>query len=343
MCSADEKFFTPLTASEYRLLDVLCTLSIKNVVDASMEELARFAQTSEESVRRALRGLESASLISTTRTKRNLGRLSKNRYEMVSPSHKNVDLLSPPPHKIVDEVTPPAHKNVGSTAGTGSSNYQTDIVTKETNKTTSYLVPVGTKKLDRKSFIMVNRWQDDDNSVGGFGLFDSEAAEKSAGPRLSKRDPKTRGKRPQAEWTSSDVASEFASRLYRMIPDVPNLVNTDKVRGALSKMRKQYDSNALIELEIMKIFFEDPWVANQGKDNPAWIAGRFLKMFANHFDQALRNLGLPERKGPTEEAMEDIPHSDFVYASDGRRFDNSMPGRLALQKHEDKLRKKVNG
>jgi len=331
MCSADEKFFTPLSASEYRLLDVLCTLSNKNIVDASMEELARFAQSSEESIRRALRGLESASLISTTRTKRNLGRLSKNRYELISPSHKNVDLVSPP-----------AHKNVGSTAGTGSSNYQPIKVTKETNKTTSYLVPVGTKKLERKNFIMVNRWQDDE-SVGGFGLFESEVTEKAAGPRLSKRDPKTRGKRPQAEWTSSDVASEFASRLYRLIPDVPNLVNTDKVRGALSKMRKQYDSNALIELEIMKIFFEDPWVQNQGKDNPAWIAGRFLKMFANHFDQALRNLGLPERKGPTEEAMEDIPHSDFVYASDGRRFDNSMPGRLALQKYEDKLRKKVNG
>ena len=206
-------------------------------------------------------------------------------------------------------------------------------------KTTSYLVPSGTKEEEkRKSFILVNKWMDDE-PVGGFGLFDDEIAAKTAGPKPSKRNPKTRHQRPKEEWTSADVASEFSSRVYQAIPGVPNLVNTEKVRGALAKMRKQFDSNALIELEIMKIFFEDPWLKSNGQDNPQFIAGRFLKMFTQHYDQALRNLGLPPRETPTDQDVT-VDVAEFVYASDGRRFDNSMPGRAALDRYEDKLRRK---
>lgn len=326
MCTKEEKFFTPLSAAEYRLLDTLCLLSVKNVVKVSMAELARYTQSSEESIRRALRGLESKELIATTRTKRNLGKLSYNEYRMISPSHKNVGLTSPP-HNL------PSHKNVGSTADISN----IDIL--KVNKTTSYLVPSGTKEEEkRKSFILVNKWMDDE-PVGGFGLFDDEIAAKTAGPKPSKRNPKTRHQRPKEEWTSADVASEFSSRVYQAIPGVPNLVNTEKVRGALAKMRKQFDSNALIELEIMKIFFEDPWLKSNGQDNPHFIAGRFLKMFTQHYDQALRNLGLPPRETPTDQDVT-VDVAEFVYASDGRRFDNSMPGRAALDRYEDKLRRK---
>lgn len=329
MCTKEEKFFTPLSAAEYRLLDTLCLLSTNNVVKASMAELARYTQSSEESVRRALRGLESKELIATTRTKRNLGKLSYNEYRLISPSHKNVGLTSPS-HNL------PAHKNVGSTAVTGNISNISNYL--KVNKTTSYLVPSGTKGEEkRKSFIVVNKWTDDDQ-VGGFGLFDDEIAAKVAGPKPSKRNPKTRHQRPQEEWTAADVASEFSSRVYKAIPGVPNLVNTEKVRGALSKIRKDFDSNALIELEIMKIFFEDPWLVRQGKENPQWIAGRFLKMFTQHFDQALRNLGLPPRETPNEQDVT-IDVAEFVYASDGRRFDNSMPGRAAMSRYEDKLRR----
>ena len=329
MCTKEEKFFTPLSAAEYRLLDALCMLSVNNSVKASMAELARYTQSSEESVRRYLRGLESKELIATTRTKRNLGKLSYNQYTLIAPSHKNVGLSSPA-HNL------PAHKNVGSTADIADIN---DIDILKVNKTTSYLVPSGTKGEEkRKPFIVVNKWMDDDQ-VGGFGLFDDEIAAKASGPKPSKRNPKTRNQRPQEEWTAADVASEFSSRVYRAIPGVPNLVNTEKVRGALSKMRKEFDSNALIELEIMKMFFEDPWLKTQGQDNPQFIAGRFLKMFTQHYDQALRNLKLPPRDMPKDKDIE-VDVAEFVYASDGRRFDNSMPGRAALNRYEDKLRRK---
>lgn len=330
MCTAEEKFFTPLSASEYRLLDVLCLLSKDSVTRVSMEDLARHTQSSEESVRRSLRGLESKQLVATTRTKRNLGKLSYNEYTLIAPSHKNVEKVEPP-HNL------PAHKNVGSTADI---DIDITISNKEVNKTTSYLVPKGTKR--RKEFILVNRWPDEDDAIGGFGLFENEVVDKSPSAKVSKRDPKTRTLRPQEEWTAADVASEFASRLYKAIPGVPNLVNTGNVRGALAKMRKQYDSNALIELEVMKMFFEDPWVQSQGRDKPSYLAGRFLKMFANNFDQALQNLGLPPRQGPSEKAVSSTPRVEFLYASDGEQFDNSMPGRLALERYEESLRR-TNG
>lgn len=329
MCTADEKFFTPLSASEYRLLDILCLLSKDNVATPTMEELARYAQSSEESIRRALRKLEEVELIKVERTRRNLGKLYRNQYHLISPSHKNVDEESVI-HKNEDAAI---HKNVGSTAGTSVPS--TTVTTNKVNKTTSYLVPKGTN--GRKEFILVNRWSDDDGGVKGFGLFDDEVASKAPSAKVSKRDPKTRNLRPKEEWTAADVASEFASRLYKTIPGVPNLVNTSKVRGALSKMRVQYDSNALIELEIMEMFFEDPWVSTKGKENPAWLAGRFLKMFANNFDQALKNLGLPPRQAPSETSTAIADYEEFIFASDGKRFDNSMAGRIALERYEERI------
>lgn len=351
MCTFEEKCFTPLSASEYRLLDILCTLSIKNKTDISMEELARFAQSSEESIRRSLRKLEQAELVVTTRTKRNLGRLHKNKYELVSPSHKNVDETSfvhenmeAAVHKNVDEN--PAihknevgviHKNVGSTAGTSStSSSGKDIV----NKTTSYLFGAKAPMVIKKENIkVVNRWQgDDDDSVGGFGLFDNEAAQKVKGPKISKNNPQTRADRPYSEWTTVDVATEFVAKVRARMPVMPLQLSVKNIAGALARQRKNEDVNPLIELEIMEMFFEDPWIDNEGRKNPHWIIGRFLKAFSINFEQALKNLSMDARQTPAELADNSTPTEDFVYASDGRRFDNSMPGRASMERYEDKLR-----
>jgi hypothetical protein len=333
MCTFEEKCFTPLSASEYRLLDILCTLSIKNKTDISMEELARFAQSSEESIRRSLRKLEQAELVVTTRTKRNLGRLHKNKYELVSPSHKNVD-ENPAIHKNEVGVI---HKNVGSTAGTSStSSSGKDIV----NKTTSYLFGAEAPMVIKKENIkVVNRWQgDDDDSVGGFGLFDNEAAQKVKGPKISKNNPQTRADRPHSEWTTVDVATEFVAKVRARMPVMPLQLSVKNIAGALARQRKNEDVNPLIELEIMEMFFEDPWIDNEGRKNPHWIIGRFLKAFSINFEQALKNLSMDARQTPAELADNSTPTEDFVYASDGRRFDNSMPGRASMERYEDKLR-----
>jgi len=337
MCTAEEKFFTPLSASEYRLLDVICTLSQDNEADVSMEELARYAQCSQESVRRALRKLEDVELVETVRTKRNLGKLSYSLYRLIAPSHKNVGLVSEQPHKFVDQQP---HKNVGST---GSSNIET-ISNNQISKTTSYLTgavaPEGKKK---GTIILVNRWKDEDDSVGGFGLFDSEVAERTASPKASKRNPQTRMLRPNYDWTPYDVAAEFDSRLRNLLPVMPQSINTKNIAGALGKYRKEFGSNALIELEVMRMFFEDTWVREDLRSKLGLVTGRFLKAMSTSFEQAVKNLNLPPLEAPHEVSEFSEQVDEFVFAEDGKRFDNSMPGRLALAKHEEKMRRKVNG
>lgn len=333
MCTAEEKFFTPLSAAEYRLLDVLCTLSTGNEVEASMAELARYSQTSEESVRRALRKLEQLNLVETVRTKRNLGKLSYSRYTLISPSHKNVGLPIEQPHKNVDHQP---HKNVGSTA---SNITNSDLVLNK-DKTTSYLLGADAPKGKRRKLTLVNRWQDDDNDIAGFGLFDNEVIEKVT-PRVRKNDTSTRTQRPKSEWTPWDVAAEFESRVRSIVPVMAaNAFSIKDLAGALAKQRKASDISPLVELELMDMFFEDPWVRTKGKESPGFMMGRYLKSFTIHFNQALRNLNMTQREAPADISSTVEPATDFVYASDGRRFDNSMPGRLALERYEEKLRRK---
>lgn len=334
MCTPHEKFFTPLTASEYRLLDILCTLSQDNVSSPTMEELSQYAQCSEESLRRALRKLESVSLIKVERTKRNLGKFSYNKYWLISPSHKNVGSVEAPPHKNVDLVKEPSHKNVGSTLGI-------DIAINNNieNKTTSYFMFEPEHKKTKKVVIVGRGWQDDDAELAGFGLFDDEIPSSKVTEKISKRSSKTRSLRPQEDWTALDVAAEFSSQVYQRLPGAVNVVNTLNLQKILSKNRKQFQLNAIIELEVMKLFFADPWFKSEARKTPHYIQGRFLKYFTSHLHTALKNLGLHSDLSMTEEDAFSNKLSEFVYASDGTSFDNSMPGRKDLEKYEEKMRR----
>jgi DNA-binding Lrp family transcriptional regulator len=274
-------------------------------VNSTMIELGEMLGYSRETLRQAIRGLESKGLVETTRTKRNFGKLYKNRYKLVG---------------------------LASTADYGIT-YQTDNVTiKEIN--TSYLFGAeAPRKAEMKKEIKVgmNRWTDDDD-LAGVGKFDPEIGIAREGTTVSKRDPKTRFLRPQEEWTAADVASEFSSRVYARVRGIPGLVNTAKVRGALSKNRANHGMTAQIELEIMDMFFGDERFLQEARKNPQHIPGRFLRMFTTHLDKALENLGLPP-VDYTEPQVVDSS-SKYVFASDGKAFDNSMPGRKRRDKYE---------
>ena len=325
MCTAEEKFFTPLNASEYRLLDVLCTLSVNNVASPTMEELSRYAQSSEESIRRSLRKLETVGLIEVERTKRNLGKFSYNKYKLISPSHKNVGWQPEP-----------SHKNVGSTA-------DIDIAINNNieNKTTSYFrcEPAPSK---RKAVIVGRGWQDDDAELAGFGLFDDEVPASQKQAPVSKRSSKTRNQRPQEDWTALDIAAEFMSRIYDKLPGVSVPINTLQLQKIIAKNRKEYDLTPIIELELMRLFFDDYWFKNKAKFNPQFIKASFLKFYNSHLPVALDNLGLDSNKSvPESEVFSDKP-AETIYASDGTPFDNSMPGRKDLELYEAQLRRTAN-
>jgi hypothetical protein len=185
----------------------------------------------------------------------------------------------------------------------------------------------------------MGNWQDDDAQLSGFGLFDNEIKEKNT-PRVKKNDPATRNKRPRSEWTTMDVAAEFEARVRSLMPVMPGKAFSVKdLSGALAKQRRTSNVNAVIELELMDMFFEDPWVQHEGRQSPGFIMGRFLKSFTIRYGQALKNLHMDATEAPEDVSEMVAPVEDFVYASDGRRFDNSMPGRKALERHEAELRR----
>jgi hypothetical protein len=338
MCTTEEKFLTNLTSNEYRVLDIICTLSIKGKCTEAMDMLAKYAQCSEESVRRAIRGLEQANLLTVERTKRNLGKLYKNVYFLSSPSHKNTEVAI---HKNEDESSAihknevgVIHKNVGSTADISNIN---NLLIE--NKTTSYFMFGAEHVKKRTKEIIVGRgWQDDDADLVGFGLFDDELPSAQKGATVSKRSSKTRNLRPQEEWTALDVAAEFSHQIYQKLPGIMHAVNTLNMQKIIARNRKQFDLTPIIELEVMRLFFEDSWFRSEAPVKPHYIQGRFLKFFTSHLPTALKNLGLNSDISITETEAISAKQAELVYASDGTAFDNSMPGRKDLEFYEQKLR-----
>jgi predicted transcriptional regulator len=306
----DELFLLSLTPSELRTYLALRHLSNDSgLVKATMVELGEVTGYSRESIRLAVRELEGKGLVATHRTKRNLGRLYKNEYQLLQ-----VDLAS-------------------TAVYTDTDSQQTTLTTKAIN--TSYLLgATAPREAKMKKEIVLNKWNPDaDDNIAGVGRFDNEIAIAREGTKVSKRDPKTRYLRSESEWTAADVASEFSSRVYARVRGIPGLVNTANVRGALAKWRKEHGITADIELEIMGMYFADERFLINAKKNPKFIVGGFLRMFTTHLDKALENLGLPQIQAE-EPLVADSERRVYVYASDGKAFDNSLPGRKARDRYE---------
>jgi hypothetical protein len=132
-----EFFATELTATEFKVVVSLYHLSGPEwLVEATTDELGVLTGYSAESLRRAFRGLEKAGLLDTVRTKRNFGKWSKNRYQLVLPSHNTVDSEPEPSLVSVGWSEPPSHKSVGSTRSTtwlpapaiNYNNYKTSVI-----------------------------------------------------------------------------------------------------------------------------------------------------------------------------------------------------------------------
>jgi DNA-binding Lrp family transcriptional regulator len=302
-------------------------------VNLTSEELEQLTNTSRTTVWRDMTALEEAGLVDTYRTRRDFNKFSKNRYTLIAPCFqpetepcftpetsdlKTVSLCFPPETSTADYVD--------------SNKLLTKVTTLESN--TSYLIyndasgVVLEKKKPKREKKMVNKWQDDDD-IGGFGLLDGEVPASQRQKPISKRDPKTRHNRPQHEWTSLDVASEFASRMYDKVRGIPGLVNVQKLAPILSKYRRDYGLTSVMELEVMDMLLGDDRKLVAVKKDPTNAYRIFLKMLSTHNQKAIANLGLNN--------LDEAPREQYVYASDGKKFDNSMPGRRAMKDYEQKL------
>jgi hypothetical protein len=171
---------------------------------------------------------------------------------------------------------------------------------------------------------VVNRWQDDDDA-GVFGLLEGETPG-GASPAVKKK--AHRSEKDLSSWTASDVASEFAVRVYAKVRGIPGLVNTKRLAIALAANRKKFGVTATQELAALEKFFADERNMATIKKFPKNSHGIFLNAITHYLAE---NVSVEVAIATEEQAV-------YVYASDGKQFDNSMPGRASMARYEDKLK-----
>jgi hypothetical protein len=191
------------------------------------------------------------------------------------------------------------------------------------------------KDIEEKDFlkeirIPMRKWEDDGEDLAGFGLIEPKEA---AQPRIRKSDPKTRGKRPEHEWTPMDVAAEFSYQVGRLYPLLPGTVSVKSLSGALSKFRKQYNTTPLIELELLRLFMADERNFEQIGDEAPFLYKKYLASFGKKMNQARENLGLTKVNATVETSVK----IGTLTASDGRVFQNSLSGRAQLERYEKRI------
>ena len=317
-----------LTDYQFRLLSTICLLSgSEGRLQASAAELGtKTGNVNEKTVRRALLALEEAGFICRTRTKKAGGM-------------RGVDLLdirSPEPKNWASNVHTDWASNVRATADyvSGGTNSQQSLVP---NSQDSYkLKDLETEGFKKEIRVFTRKWEDDGENLAGFGLVEPKDAPQK---KISKADPRTRGKRPEHEWTPMDVAAEFSYRVGKKYPLLPGTVSVKQLAGALSKFRKQYNTTPLIELELLRLFMADESNFRNIGDEAPFLYKIYLSSFGKKMNQARENLGLAKITAKVETTQS----AATLIASDGRVFQNSLSGRKQLERHEERLKERLNG
>lgn len=322
----DRAYDLPISHYEFRLLAVICRLAgQEGTVDVRIADLCTLTQgPSEKTVRRALKALEGHGLISRRRLRSAGGYLDTYEYTVISLPDTD-DRLE---NSLADISVRTEVSISNETRGTTSTSSNLFQVERLIDRDTTYpLNPCGISEENPMHFT-----DNDDENIGGFGLLEPRAVEQ----KVRKNDPKTRYKRPQHEWTPSDVAAEFNKQVCNRCPWLPGLVNQRALAGALAKYRVQYQTNALVELELLKLFMDDDRNFTHVGAEDTTLYKKFLASFRTKINQARDNLGIVM---PSEPEQNVTPAAPMLRASDGREFPNTMSGRLMLERYESRSNK----
>jgi hypothetical protein len=319
-----EAYTADITDFQFRLLAILCRLAGPGgLVQASAAELcAETGKRSDKTVRSALKGLEAAGLIVTESTKRANGYQGKKiilvkNYRFVD-NEPVKNYRTSPDYVTTSRISHPSYKPLVP-------NSQASYKLKE-SETVGF-----TKEIK----VPMRKWEDDGDNLAGFGLVEPKDAPQ---PTVRKSDPKTRGKRPEHEWTAMDVAAEFSYQVGRKYPLLPGTVSVKQLSGALRKFRTQYGTTPLIELELLRLFLGDERNFKDIGDEAPLLYKKYLASFGTKMNQARENLGLNK----VTAKIETTQASDKLVASDGRTFQNSLSGRAQLERYEKRLKVKEN-
>jgi hypothetical protein len=317
-----EAFTANISDFQFRLLAILCRLAGPGgLVQASVAELcAESGKLSDKTVRSALKGLEKAELIATQSTKRANGYQGKKL--ILVKNYRTVDNQTVKNYRTSHDyvansyISHPSYKPLVPNSQIANSNK---------------LKESETKGFTKEIKVPMRKWEDDADSLAGFGLVEPKDAPQ---PTIRKSDPKTRGKRPEHEWTAMDVAAEFSYQVGRKYPLLPGTVSVKQLSGALRKFRTQYATTPLIELELLRLFMGDERNFKDIGDEAPLLYKKYLASFGTKMNQARENLGLNK----VTAKIETTKASDRLLASDGRTFQNSLSGRAQLERHEKRLK-----
>ena len=313
-----EAYSANLTDYQFRLLAVLCHLSGSrgSLRIAAGELCVLTGNVHVKTVRRGLKALEEAGFISRKVVKKGGG------------------LQGPSLIKIGNSnVHPAGDANVHPTGGKVTNSRNSHIANKPLvpNSQSSYKLKDFESEIQLKEIqVPMRKYDDDGDNLAGFGLVEPKDAPQ---PKIRKSDPKTRGRRPEHEWTAMDVAAEFSFQVGRKYPLLPGTVSVKSLSGALAKFRKQYETTALIELELLRLFMADENNFKNIGDEAPFLYKMFLASFGKKMNQARENLGLNKITAK----LDTSPTSARLSASDGRTFQNSISGRAQLERHEKRL------
>ena len=313
-----EAFSASLTDYQFRLLVTICHLAgSKGRFKTTVAELCRQTnKSSDKTVRKALKALEGHGLILRTPSKRANGFKGMDTYEVVDRNYRTENYRTSHDHR--------------------SPSLTTNKPLVPNRQTSNKLKDIETKGFMKEIKVPMRKWEDDGDNLAGFGLVEPKDAPQ---PKIRKSDPKTRGRRPEHEWTPMDVAAEFSFRVGRKYPLLPGTVSVKQLSGALAKFRKQYETNALIELELLRLFMADERNFQNIGDEAPFLYKMFLASFGKKMNQARENLGLNKINAPVDTTVK----MGTLEASDGRVFQNSLSGRAQLARYEKRLRENANG
>jgi len=311
-----KSFNSDLTDYQFRLLATICLLAgVKGGFKATAAELGRqTGNVHERTVRRGLKALEESGFILRTATKRANGYRGPDRLDI-----------------SVQADTGAQDTNVRTSHDYKSGSLIANKPLVPNSQDSYKLKDIESKGILRKEVrLPMRKYEDDGDSLTGYGLVEEKDAPQ---PKIRKSDPKTRGRRPEHEWTPMDVAAEFSYRVGKRYPLLPGTVNVKQLSGALAKFRKQYGTTPLIELELLRLFMADERNFKDIGDEAPFLYKIYLASFGKKMNQARENLGLGKINAPTETVVK----MGTLTASDGRVFQNSLSGRAQLERHEKRI------
>lgn len=303
-------------------------------IQTSTKALTEITGVSESTLTRAFRDLEQHGYLVTTRTRKGFNKFAFNEYRVLlgpkdEPVESNWDLLGAPNPRTaslnvgVEDSNLPVFvslKDEQSTAVPGNS----ETLTTSTNNQNKEILRISNQSVKKRKV----------KNSGTKQIFNT--SKKNSKIWAFTPDPKdfnTRALRPKGSWSNWDIAAEFADRLHARYPDRPALINKTRLAKALLPMRSPYNSTPELELALIDWFFDDNHKVGLAEREPEKVLGTFLNMFKTNMEKARSAVAYAARYA-------DVP--DWVYASDGKRFDNSMPGRFALKEYESELDSAIN-